>query len=123
MNESLAVTILRRAKELMNHDGLHWYQGDSQSAIPRADGEYAYCSIGALEEIEERLNSEFGNERRCEIRDARLEAEGHLAYIIEEVLSAEDIVSFNDHPERQWPDIANAFDLAIRRGKGEYVGR
>ena len=123
--------LLRRARELMNHDGLHWAQGDfviwdwvesKQKEVER------FCSLGSLQKIL------MGDGEACPVEGTQeyglyMEAVTDLVRVINRRWpnirlmhpTLEDvslIVHWNDDPERTWDDVNSVFsELALEKAK------
>lgn len=93
--------LLRRALELLGPNGERWTKG-RYKVVPGAEEEYpdgAYCSSGAIEEI----NTINQDKAKQYLREA----------IWASIYTTDGIINFNDAKIRKFPEVKATFEAAI----------
>lgn len=110
---------LRQAIDLMNDGGKHWTKMTFKYRL--ANGEAAYCSIGAIIEAIGRENTELFNALGFELVST-LGVEPQFQWVRDpasgDFLSYVDtgpVIRFNDNPTRTWEEVKSLFESTIER--------
>lgn len=118
--------ILREAREKINDNGAHWIKGALKRKLRKKEyeGEYAYCSIGALNAVEG-ITAQEKRDAAYILGTKGLELNPKWDWRGYGGLSKrpgernwlpfkDHIISFNDRYSTTWKDVDKAFRKAIR---------
>lgn len=108
--------VLRKARDLMNHGGAHWVQGD-EKVFNDELGAHQYCMIGAVREVTGRKTSLY--DQTVKILGSKLDPQIMEFYdygqdefvktkdpmLIDSAAAEDAIATFNDASRRTWPEV------------------
>lgn len=104
VSDKRVAEILRAARDKMNNKGKHWTQFKFKEKI---DGEFCYCSVGGINAV-----TNDNKERNA----AYIALADQICY---RKLCARDsknvIMYWNDHRDRTWDHVKEAFTKAARK--------